>query len=302
MKGAPPVGPGMNTSPTAAPGGGAPVLFVGAGPGDPELITLRGARALAEADVVVWAGSLVHPALLGHCRPGAAIHDSAKLDLPQIIDLLAGGYRAGKRVVRLHTGDPSLYGAIAEQMNALDALGIPYRIVPGVSSFTASAAALAVELTMPGLSQTVILTRRAGRTPVPAGQDLASLASHRATLCIFLSVGQIGGVVADLCRHYPESTPAAVVANASWPEQRIVRGTLADIAQRVEEAGIGRTALIVVGDVLERRGQESKLYDPAFSHGYRRAGSGGTPGSGAPGSEAAGSGPPGVDAAEGGAR
>ena len=171
--------------------------------------------------------------------------------------------------MRLHTGDPSLYGAIAEQMVELDARGVPYEVVPGVSSFAASAAALQVELTMPEISQTVILTRRAGRTPVPEGQDLASLATHRATLCIFLSVGQIDEVVADLTRHYDADTPVAVVANATWPEQRIVRGTLADIAGRVTEAGIGKTAMIVVGDVLDPAGPRSKLYDPAFSHGYR---------------------------------
>jgi precorrin-4/cobalt-precorrin-4 C11-methyltransferase len=246
-----------------------PVLFVGAGPGDPELITLRGARALAEADVVVWAGSLVHPALLDHCRPGTEIHDSAAMDLPAIIATMDAGYRAGRRVVRLHTGDPSIYGAIAEQMIELDALNIPYEVVPGVSSFAASAAVLQAELTMPGISQTVILTRRAGRTPVPAGQDLAALASHRATMCIFLSVGQIGEVVADLTRHYPPETTVAVVANATWPEQRVVRGTLADIAGQVSEEGIGKTAMIIVGDVLARTGERSRLYDPAFSHGYR---------------------------------
>ncbi|MBU2602987.1 MAG: precorrin-4 C(11)-methyltransferase [Actinobacteria bacterium] len=250
---------------------GAPVLFVGAGPGDPELITLRGARALAEADVVVWAGSLVHPALLGHCREGIEIHDSAALDLPRIVEIMVEGYRAGRSVVRLHTGDPSLYGAIAEQIDELDAVGVPHAVVPGVSSFAASAAVLQAELTRPGLSQTVILTRRAGRTPVPAGQDLSSLASHAATMCIFLSVGGIGEVVDDLLVHYPQSTAAAVVANATWPEQRIVRGTLSDIAQKVTEAGIEKTAMIVVGDVLAEAGERSKLYDPGFSHGYRRA-------------------------------
>lgn len=246
-----------------------PVLFVGAGPGDPELITLRGARALAEADVVVWAGSLVHPALLDHCRRGTEVHDSAAMDLPAIIATMDDAYRAGRRVVRLHTGDPSIYGAIAEQMIELDALSIPYEVVPGVSSFAASAAVLQAELTMPGISQTVILTRRAGRTPVPAGQDLASLASHRATMCIFLSVGLIEEVVADLTRHYAPETTVAVVANATWPEQRIVRGTLANIAGRVSEEGIGKTAMIVVGDVLARAGERSRLYDPTFSHGYR---------------------------------
>ncbi|GAB4250269.1 MAG: precorrin-4 C(11)-methyltransferase [Thermoleophilia bacterium] len=248
-----------------------PVLFVGAGPGDPELITLRGARALAEADMVVWAGSLVHPGLLGHCREETEIHDSAGLDLAAIVRLLVAGYEQGLRVVRLHTGDPSLYGAIAEQMEELDARHVPYAVVPGVSSFAASAAALQTELTAPEISQTVILTRRAGRTPVPEGQDLVSLAAHRATLCIFLSVGQMDDVVGDLIPAYGEDTPVAVVANASWPEQRIVRGTLADIAGRVAEAGIRKTAMIVVGDVLRPSGTRSKLYDRGFAHGYRKA-------------------------------
>ena len=259
----------MNSSSGRAGDGRQPILFVGAGPGDPELITLRGARALAEADIVVFAGSLVHRALLGHCHESAVIHDSAGLDLPAIIDILSRGYEEGLKVVRLHTGDPALYGAIAEQMEELDERAIPYAIVPGVSSFAASAAALQVELTLPEVSQTVILTRRAGRTPVPEGQDLASLAAHRATLCIFLSVGQLDRVVADLRFHYPARTPAAVVANASWPEQRIVRGTLEDIAAKVDEAGIEKTAMIVVGDVLLPKGTRSKLYDPTFSHGYR---------------------------------
>lgn len=245
------------------------MLFVGAGPGDPELITLRGARALAEADVVVWAGSLVHPGLLGHCRDDAEIHDSAALDLPHIVDILVAGYEAGRSVVRLHTGDPSVYGAIAEQIDELDAHGVPHAVIPGVSSFAASAAVLQAELTRPGISQTVILTRRAGRTPVPEGQDLPSLASHGATMCIFLSVGSMAAVVDDLRTGYPVDTPVAVVANATWPEQQVVRGTLVDIAARVHEAGVEKTAMILVGGVLGHGGEASRLYDPTFSHGYR---------------------------------
>jgi precorrin-4/cobalt-precorrin-4 C11-methyltransferase len=244
---------------------------VGAGPGDPELITLKGARALAEAEVVVWAGSLVHPDLLGHCRPDAQVHDSAGMGLPAIVEVLADGYQAGRRVVRLHTGDPSIYGAIAEQMDELDSRDVPYAVIPGVSSFAASAAVLQVELTQPEVSQTVILTRRAGRTPVPAGQELSSLAAHRATLCLFLSVNQMEALVNDLLPHYGARTPIAVVANATWPEQRVLRGTLADIAERVGEAGIEKTAMVIVGDVLDRSGRRSKLYDPGFAHGYRKA-------------------------------
>jgi precorrin-4/cobalt-precorrin-4 C11-methyltransferase len=244
---------------------------VGAGPGDPELITLKGARALAEADVVVWAGSLVHPGLLAYCQEHVEAHDSAGLDLPTIVGILAAGYEAGRRVVRLHTGDPSIYGAIAEQMDELDERGVPYEVIPGVSSFAASAAVLNVELTQPQVSQTVILTRRAGRTPVPAGQELTSLAAHRATLCLFLSVDQIDALVGDLLPEYGEQTPIAVVANATWPEQRVQIGTLGDIARKVREAGIQRTAMVIVGDVLRRSGHRSELYNPGFSHGYRQA-------------------------------
>lgn len=249
---------------------GPPILFVGAGPGDPELITLKGARMLARAEVVVWAGSLVPPALLDHCRPDAVIHDSASLDLPDIMGIMEEAHRAGRSVVRLHTGDPSLYGAIAEQMDELDRRGVPYRIVPGVSSFSAAAATLETELTAPQVSQTVILTRRAGRTPVPRGEELESLAAHRATLCLFLSVGRMAEVAAELGRHYPPSTPVAVVANASWPEEVVVRGTLESIAARVAREGISKTAMIIVGDVLARGGEPSRLYDPAFAHGYRQ--------------------------------
>jgi precorrin-4/cobalt-precorrin-4 C11-methyltransferase len=193
------------------------------------------------------------------------------MDLPGIVDVLTAGWEQGRRVVRLHTGDPSLYGAIAEQMDELDQRGVCYRVIPGVSSFAASAAVLAVELTQPEISQTVILTRRAGRTPVPPGQELSSLAAHRATLCLFLSVGQIEGLVADLLPHYPEATPVAVVANATWPEQRIVKGVLTDIAAKVRAEGVEKTAMVIVGEVLGRSGRRSKLYDPAFAHGHRRA-------------------------------
>jgi precorrin-4/cobalt-precorrin-4 C11-methyltransferase len=257
-------------APATSAGARRPVLFVGAGPGDPELITLKGARALAEADVVVWAGSLVHPDLLGHCRPDARIHDSAALDLPAIVDIMTAGWTEGRKVVRLHTGDPSLYGAIAEQMDELDSRGVAYEVIPGVSSFAASAAVLRAELTQPEVSQTVILTRRAGRTPVPAGQELSSLAAHRATLCLFLSVNQMEALVGDVLPHYGAATPVAVVANATWPEERVIRGTLADIGVRVKDAGIDKTAMVIVGDVLDRSGRRSKLYDPDFAHGYRQ--------------------------------
>lgn len=246
------------------------IHFVGAGPGDPELITVKGRRLLAAADLVVYTGSLVPKALLADLR--AEIHDSAALTLDQVIELLAAAWRQGKAVVRLHTGDPAIYGAIGEQMARLAELEIPWRVVPGVSSATAAAAALSAELTLPEVSQTVIITRRAGRTPVPEGENLSGLAAHQATMLILLSAGMVAEVAAELLAGgYPPSTPAAVVEKASWPEERVVRGSLADIADRVQEAGITKTAIIAVGRVLAATPPPalSKLYDPAFSHGYR---------------------------------
>lgn len=247
------------------------ITFVGAGPGDPELITVKGQRALQEADVVLYAGSLVPTTLLQWTKAGAACHDSAGMHLGAQVELMATAHAAGQTVVRLHTGDPSIYGAIGEQMAELDKLGIAYRVIPGVSSFLASAAALPTELTLPGVSQTVIITRSPGRTPVPAGQEIATLAAHRATMAIFLSAGLLSDTINELLTSYPPTTPAAIVQRASWPEQQIVRGTLADIAAKADAAGIDRTAMILVGDVLANEGEVSKLYDKAFEHGYRKA-------------------------------
>jgi precorrin-4/cobalt-precorrin-4 C11-methyltransferase len=247
------------------------IWFVGAGPGDPELITLRGRRLLEAADVVVYAGSLVPKAVLGWTRDGCELHDSAAMDLGEQIEVMALAHAAGKAVVRLHTGDPSLYGAIGEQMRAFAARGIDYAVVPGVSSFVAAAAALPTELTLPGVSQTVIITRQPGRTPVPEGQAIAELAAHRATMAIFLSAGDLRGTVGALCEHYPLETAAAIVQRASWPEQVVLRGTLATIATQAEEAGVDRTAMILVGDALRNEGDPSLLYDAGFSHGYRTA-------------------------------
>lgn len=246
-----------------------PVVFLGAGPGDPELLTLKGRRLLDDADLVVYAGSLVNPALLEGIR--AACHDSAALDLEAIMTLLADGYHGGLRTVRLHTGDPAMYGAIREQMQWLDARVIPYEVVPGVSSVFAAAAALRTELTVPEVTQTVILTRQAGRTPVPERESLVRLAAAQATMCIFLSVSMMGRVVEDLrAGGYPVDTPIAVVERASWPDERMVRGTLANIAARVADSGIRKTAMIVVGPALSADSRvASKLYDAAFSHEYR---------------------------------
>jgi precorrin-4/cobalt-precorrin-4 C11-methyltransferase len=251
------------------------VDFVGAGPGDPELITVKGARLLREADVVVYAGSLVNRELLALCCPAAVVYDSAGMTLDEAIGVMAEAVAGGSRVVRLHTGDPALYGAIQEQMAALEALGIPCRVTPGVTSAAAAAAALKQELTLPEVSQTVILTRLAGKTPVPERERLAEIARIGATLVIYLSVGMIDKVVEELLAGgYTRETPAAVVFRASWPDERIVEGTLDDIAGKVAEAGIHRQALILVGEVLgvRRDGLKARslLYDGAFSHGYRQ--------------------------------
>ncbi len=248
-----------------------PIYFVGAGPGDPELITVKGKRLLQEADIIVYTGSLVPKALLEGVQ--AEIHNSAGLNLDEVLDILISSWRAGKRVVRLHTGDPAIYGAINEQIAALQDAAIPYIVIPGVSSATATAAALSTELTLPDVSQTVIITRRAGRTPVPEKEALPLLASHQATMLILLSIGMIEEVVDDLLAGgYQPDTPVAVVEKVSWPEERQLRGTLSDIAAKVQEAGIRKTAIIAVGDVLSQSPPPSlsKLYDKAFSHEYRK--------------------------------
>ena len=245
------------------------VYFIGAGPGDPELITLKGVKVIEKADIIIYAGSLVNPEILQYARKDAEIFNSASMDLDEVLQVIKRGAGAGKTVARVHTGDPAIYGAIQEQMDALAALGITFEVIPGVSSFLAAAAALRQEYTLPGVTQTVILTRMEGRTPVPAKEKLAELAKHGSTICIFLSVYAIAEVVAELRQGYREDTPAAVVQRASWPDEKIVRGTLANIADRVVEAGISKTALIIVGEVFSGRYEKSKLYDPGFSHGYR---------------------------------
>jgi precorrin-4/cobalt-precorrin-4 C11-methyltransferase len=247
------------------------VYFIGAGPGDPELITLKGARLLAEADVLIYAGSLVNPQLLHRLRQDCARYDSAKMTLEEIMLIMLSAVQAGKRVVRLHSGDPSIYGAIREQFALLEQYGVAYEIVPGVSSFTAAAASLACEYTLPGVSQTVILTRMEGRTPVPPGQEIGALAAHGASMVIFLSVQMIEKVVEALLEGYGAETPVAVVQRASWPEERIVRGTLADIVPRVKREQISRTALILVGNFLGNEYALSRLYDRTFTHGYRES-------------------------------
>lgn len=247
------------------------VYFVGAGPGDPELITVKGRRLLGEAAVIIYAGSLVNPAVLSYARPDAKVYNSAGMTLPEVLTVMKDAVQAGQMVVRLHTGDPSLYGAIQEQMDALAACGIPYEVVPGVSSFLAAAAALHQEYTLPGVSQTVIITRLEGRTAVPASEKLQLLAKHHATMCIFLSVHMLPQVVEELLTGgYAPSTPVAIVEKASWPDERIIRGTLANIVPAAA-GGPNRTALIIVGDCLAKDYAPSRLYDPAFSHMFRQA-------------------------------
>ena len=247
------------------------VHFVGAGPGAPDLITQRSAAFLQAADCIIYAGSLVNPALLGLAKPGCAIYNSAEMTLEQVLDVMRRMEAAGKTTVRLHTGDPCLYGAIREQMDALDADGICYDDTPGVSSFCGAAAALNAEYTLPTVSQTVIITRMEGRTPVPEREKLASLAAHGATMVIFLSIGLIDKVQAALLQGaYTPDTPAAVVYKASWPEEKIVRCTVGSLAESTRAAGISKTALIVVGDFLGTQYERSKLNDPAFTTEFRK--------------------------------
>jgi precorrin-4/cobalt-precorrin-4 C11-methyltransferase len=249
-----------------------PILFVGAGPGDPELITLKGARLLAEADVVVYAGSLVPEVMLGHCRAGCEKVDSAPLALGQFVGLMIERARAGRKVVRLHSGDSSIYGATAEQTRLLDDAGLPWAIIPGVSSFQAAAAALGAELTLPGVSQSVILTRAEGRsTPMPEGESLAKLGASKATLCLFLSA-TLGQKIQDqLLPHYGAACPVGLVVRASWPDERIVRCTLGELERTLKAEKIVKQVMMIIGPVLTREGDVSKLYDQGFTHGYRRA-------------------------------
>ncbi len=247
------------------------VYFIGAGPGDPDLITVKGQRLIEEADVVIYTGSLVNPQVLAGAKPDAELYDSAVMTLDEVVSVMEQGERKQKQVVRVHTGDPSLYGAIREQMAELDRLGIAYEVIPGVSSFLAAAAAMKREYTLPGVSQTVILTRMEGRTPVPESEQIAKLAAHQATMVIFLSVGRIGQLCEQLRQGgYHEDTPAAAVYKASWKDQKIVYGTLKDLAGKVQEAGIRKTALVMVGGFLGDEFEKSKLYDPGFGHEYRR--------------------------------
>lgn len=248
------------------------IHFVGAGPGAPDLITLRGASLLRTADVVVYAGSLVNPELLQLADPDCEVYDSSRMTLEQVLDVMVQATAAKRDVVRLHTGDPSLYGAIREQMDELERRGIPYDNIPGVSSFCAAAASLGAEYTLPGVSQSVIVTRLAGRTPVPESEQLSALAAHGASMAIFLSAGMLPQVQEELLRGGCDgSTPAAIVYKASWPDERVVRTCVGRLAHDGAAARITKTALILVGDFLGACGERSRLYDPSFSTGLREA-------------------------------
>jgi precorrin-4/cobalt-precorrin-4 C11-methyltransferase len=249
------------------------VYFVGAGPGDPDLLTVKAKRLLETCRVCVYAGSLVSDSVLALLPAGAKKVDSSKISLDEIVQTFKEALYDGEDVVRLHSGDPSIYGAIREQMNDLDVLGIEYEVVPGVSSFQAAAAALKTELTAPEISQAIILTRTPGRTPVPSGQELKHLANSLSTLCIFLSTQKIRQIVADLIPLYGHDCPAAVVYHASWPDEKIFRGNLSDIAEKIEQSDITKTAMVIVGKALSRDIPASKLYAPGFSHGFRQGSS-----------------------------
>ena len=249
------------------------VHIVGAGPGAEDLITVRGLRLLKQADIVIYAGSLVNPGLLKETKQGAVIYDSAKMTLEQVMEVIEQAWKEQKEVVRLHTGDPCLYGAIREQMDAMDKLGITYDICPGVSSFCGTAAALQMEYTLPGISQSVIITRMAGRTPVPERESIRQFASHQATMVIFLSTGMLKELSKELMAGgYSPDTPAAIVYKATWPEEKTVRTTVAELAEAAEREHITKTALIVVGNTVAQNGYDrSKLYDPGFTTEFRMA-------------------------------
>ena len=249
------------------------IHFVGAGCGAPDLITIRGARLLSEADVVIYAGSLVNPALLEYTKPGCEIHDSAYMTLEEVLDVMNKAEAEGKTTVRLHTGDPSIYGAVREQFDHLDMLGIEYDVCPGVSAFCGAAASLKAEYTLPDVSQTVIITRMEGRTPVPERERIRSLAAHGSTMILFLSTGLLEQLSAELIAGgYDADTPAAIVYKATWPDQKTFLCTVGTLAQCAKENNITKTALMLIGDaVLHTAYRRSDLYNPNFTTEFREA-------------------------------
>lgn len=245
------------------------VYFIGAGPGDPKLLTLKGKEIIERADVVVYAGSLVNEEILEYACHAKETHNSAVLNLEELGDIFRRAKERNYNVARIHSGDPSIYGAINEQMKLLDELDIPYEVIPGISSFQAAAAALCQELTLPNVCQTITLTRLDGRTPVPAKEDLSEIIKTRPTLILFLSISRLNEIVEILRTGYPPSTPVAIVYRVSWPDEKIIRGTVEDILERWDGRGITKTALIMVGEVMAKKGGASMLYDKGFSHSFR---------------------------------
>lgn len=247
------------------------VNFVGAGPGAADLITVRGKELLENADIIIYAGSLVNPVLLDYAKESCEIYNSATMTLEEVTDVMIEGEREGKAVVRLHTGDPSIYGAIREQMDILDTENIEYEVCPGVSSLFGTAAALKAEYTLPDVSQSVIVTRMAGRTPVPDRESIASFAAHHATMVIFLSTGMLEKLSEELIKGgYEPETPAAIVYKATWDDEKVVRTTVKDLAESAAKNNITKTALITVGGFLSSAYDRSKLYDPTFTHEFRQ--------------------------------
>ncbi len=248
------------------------VDFVGAGSGAADLITVRGQRLLQEADVIIYAGSLVNPALLDDKKEGCQVYNSAYMTLEEVIAVMEEAEAAGKQTVRLHTGDPCLYGAVREQMDELDKRGIAYALCPGVSSFCGAAAALHAEYTLPDVSQSVIITRMAGRTPVPEAENIEKLEAHQSTMVIFLSTGMLESLEGRLMEGgYPADTPAAIVYKATWPDEKVFRCSVSTLAKTAKENHITKTALIVVGRVLDGKYNRSELYNPAFTTEFREA-------------------------------
>ena len=248
------------------------VHFVGAGSGAADLITVRGARLLSEADVVIYAGSLVNPEVLQYARPECEIHDSARLTLEEVLEIIRKAESEGKTTVRLHTGDSSIYGAVREQFDELDRLGVGYDVCPGVSAFCGAAASLKAEYTLPDVSQTVIITRMEGRTPVPEREKIRALAAHGSTMVLFLSTGLLEGLQSELMAGgYAPETPAAIVYKASWPEEKQFRCRLCELAETARANNITKTALILVGGFLGDHYERSKLYVPGFTTEFREA-------------------------------
>ena len=246
------------------------VIFIGAGPGDPDLITVKGRKVIEKADVIIYAGSLVNKEVLNPRKAECEVHNSAYLNLEETTEIIKKAMDKDQLVARVHTGDPAIYGAIGEQIRELKKNDISYEIIPGVSSLFGTASVLEAELTIPEVSQSVIITRPAGRTPKKELESIRSFSKHQATMCIFLGISMIDKVVDELLEGYSEDTPVAVVKKATWPDQEILRGTLKDIASKVKQANITKTAMIVVGDVLDPGDfTASKLYDPNFKHEYR---------------------------------